>query len=212
MANSYIYLTMLYLKKRCAVVLCGSAPVRAFGRCFREKPSSLPSTAPPCEASTSCDGSCRRQREAPLQGRKHNRCQKTALRLEKLGYVQIVKRQNIPLRFENGALQSRVDLDPCLDAGIGEPGIHSLTIGAFQTRLTAVSRPYEAWKGFMNEDKHIVEARVYLNGSSEHAAAGRGNALVDCGFDFDAADPDIYRFELEWISQDTPSGTSVSNL
>ena len=56
----------------------------------------------------------------------------------------------------------------------------------------------------MNEDMHIVEARVYLNGSSEHVAAGRGNALVDCGFDFDAADPDIYRFELEWISQDTP--------
>ena len=124
--------------------------------------------------------------------------------LEKLGYVQIVERQNIPLRFENGAVQSRVDPDLCLDAGIGELEIHSLTVGAVQTRLTAVLRPYEAWKSFMNDDEHIVEAWVYLSGESEPVTEGRGNALVDWDFDFDTADPDAYRFELEWISQDTP--------
>lgn len=46
--------------------------------------------------------------------------------------------------------------------------------------------------------------RVYLSGESEPVAAGRGNAIVDWGFNFDVADPDAYRFELEWISQDTP--------
>ena len=126
--------------------------------------------------------------------------------LESLGYVQIVERQQIPLRCENGAVQSRVEPALSLDAGIGELEIHSLTVGAVYTRLTATLRPYEKWKSYMNpaDENHIVAAWVYLNGETEHVAEGSGNALVNWDFDFESADPDAYQIEIEWLSRDEP--------
>ena len=57
----------------------------------------------------------------------------------------------------------------------------------------------------MGDYRHIMKAWAFLNWESKPVSESRGNTLVDWGFDFDVADPDAYRFKLEWPNRDTPN-------